>query len=273
MGGAAPQVTPPVRMRYDMRMWQNRERALSFGSDAARYDRARPTYPAELVDDLMAGHPWHVLDIGCGTGKAGRLLVNRGCQVLGVEPDERMAAMARTYGLDVEVAPFEQWNAAGRHFDLAISAQAWHWIEPVAGLRRVADVLLPDARFGIFWNHASYGEDLRGGLDEIYARVAPGITDRAVIVGNVPNARLDDDVRAMTSSSQFTPPEDHRYAWHLDYTTDDFLELLRTHSDHMLLPDDRRAQLLDEVGALVDRHGGTLRVAYRTRLLLLTRRS
>jgi SAM-dependent methyltransferase len=260
-------------MRYDMRMWQNRERALSFGSDAARYDRARPGYPAELVDDLMVGHPWRVLDIGCGTGKAGRLLVNRGCQVLGVEPDDRMAAVARTYGLDVDVAPFERWDAAGRHFDLAICAQAWHWIEPVAGLRRVAGVLRPGDRFAIFWNHASYVDEVRADLDRIYERIAPQIADRAVVVGNVPNARLDDDVNAMTSSSQFTPPDDRRYTWSLEYPADDFLDLLRTHSDHMLLPDDTLATLLDEVKALVAGHGGALTVEYRTRLLLLTRRA
>jgi SAM-dependent methyltransferase len=260
-------------MRYDMPMWQNRERALSFGSDAATYDQARPSYPEELVDDLMAGHPWHVLDIGCGTGKAGRLLVNRGCTVVGVEPDDRMAAVARTYGLDVEVAPFEQWDPAGRRFDLAICAQAWHWIEPVAGLRRVADVLDRGARFGIFWNHATYDDAVRRDLDEVYARIAPQVGDRAVIVGNVPNARLDDDVRAMTSASQFSPPDDRRYTWSREYRTDEFLELLGTHSDHRLLSESTRSALLDAVADVVERHGGALTVDYRTRLLLLTRRA
>jgi SAM-dependent methyltransferase len=49
---------------------RDRRRALSFGEDAAQYDRARPTYPAALVDDLMRGAPTRVLDVGCGTGIA-----------------------------------------------------------------------------------------------------------------------------------------------------------------------------------------------------------
>ena len=54
-------------------LYQDRQRAESFGNDALRYDRARPTYPTALVDDLLAGRPGdqlRVLDVGCGTGKA-----------------------------------------------------------------------------------------------------------------------------------------------------------------------------------------------------------
>jgi hypothetical protein len=44
--------------------------------------------------------------------------------VLGVDPDERMAGFARRRGLEVEVATFEDWDAAGRVFDTVIAAQA-----------------------------------------------------------------------------------------------------------------------------------------------------
>ncbi len=64
---------------------EDRGRALSFGGVAALYDRARPSYPAALIDDLMAWEPREVLDVGCGTGKAARLVAERGCDVLGVE--------------------------------------------------------------------------------------------------------------------------------------------------------------------------------------------
>ena len=76
----------------------DRRRAGSFGDDADQYDRARPTYPAPLVDDLLDDGTHDVLDVpdvGCGTGKVGRLFAARGCAVLGVEPDERMAAVDR----------------------------------------------------------------------------------------------------------------------------------------------------------------------------------
>jgi len=59
------------------------------------------------IDDLLTSSPHTVLDVGCGTGIASRLLVDRGCQLLGVEPDPQMAALARARHLVVEEAVFE----------------------------------------------------------------------------------------------------------------------------------------------------------------------
>jgi len=86
---------------------ENRRRAESFGGDAERYDRARPSYPAAMVDELLASKPARVLDVGFGTGKVGRLFLALGCDVLGVEPDSRMASVAESHGIHVEVARFE----------------------------------------------------------------------------------------------------------------------------------------------------------------------
>src|SRR5688572_15809763 len=96
----------------------NPARALSFGADAERYDRRRPRYPRALVDDLLAGGRPRVLDVGCGTGIAAERFLAADCVVVGVEPDGRMAAIASGKGVEVEVAAFETWDAAGRQFDL-----------------------------------------------------------------------------------------------------------------------------------------------------------
>ena len=75
-----------------------RERRLVFGEVAELYDRHRPTYPAELIDDLVAlagldaSRP--VLEVGAGTGKATVLFAQRGIPVLAIEPSPEMAAIA-----------------------------------------------------------------------------------------------------------------------------------------------------------------------------------
>src|SRR5215216_3551484 len=132
---------------------QHRQVAESFGLDPERYDRARPRYPDALVEAIVAASPGpDVLDVGCGTGIAARQLQAAGCQVLGVEPDTRMVDFARRSGLQVEVATFEAWDPAGRAFDAVIAGQTWHWIDPVAGAAKAAQVLRPGGRLALFWN-------------------------------------------------------------------------------------------------------------------------
>ena len=127
--------------------------AESFGSDAERYDRARPRYPDAMVTAIVAASPGPgVLDVGCGTGIAARQFQAAGCRVLGVEPDARMAGLARRFGVEVEVATFEAWERAGRAFDAVIAGQAWHWVDPVAGAAQAAQALLPGGRQAVFWN-------------------------------------------------------------------------------------------------------------------------
>jgi len=73
-----------------------RHLAESFGEDAARYDRARPSYPDALVQRIVAACPeLHVLDVGIGTGIAARQFQAADCRILGVEVDSRMADLAR----------------------------------------------------------------------------------------------------------------------------------------------------------------------------------
>ena len=106
----------------------------SFGLDAQRYDRARPSYPDAMVADILAASPGgDVLDVGSGTGISVRLFVATGANVLGVEVDPRMAELAGKGGLQVEVAPFEVWEPAGRTFDAVVAGQAWHWVDADAG--------------------------------------------------------------------------------------------------------------------------------------------
>ncbi|MFG2003817.1 class I SAM-dependent methyltransferase [Spirillospora sp. NPDC048911] len=132
---------------------QYRQVAESFGTDAERYDRARPHYPDAMVERIVAATPGpDVLDVGCGTGISSRQFQAAGRTVLGVDPDARMAELARRTGIESEVATFEDWEPAGRTFDAVIAGQSWHWVDPVAGAAKAAEVLRPGGRLAVFWN-------------------------------------------------------------------------------------------------------------------------
>ncbi len=252
------------------RIHEDRDRALSFGGVAALYDRARPAYPSELIDTLMALSPTRVLDVGCGTGKAARLLVDRGCEVLGVEPDPSMAAIARGHGIPVEQATFERWESRGRKYDLLVSGQAWHWVDPEAGLARAASVLPPGGHLAVFWNRGRPAQDAEGALDAVYARLAPEIADTNVALhpSSVPSARFDD----FEGAALFTDTEATTYQWDAVYDRAGWIDFISTHSDHLRLPESQRRALLGALGDAIDAVGGALTYHYSSLLLLATRR-
>jgi len=246
---------------------ENRGRAESFGVDAERYDRARPSYPAAIVDELLASKPGRVLDVGCGTGKVARLFLARGCEVLGVEPDSRMAGVARSHGILVEVATFELWNPAHRMFDLVVCGQAWHWIDPSLGAQRAASVLKPGGRLAIFWNRGGHDVPTQAALNEAYVRFAPALVAKeSVPLGNEPSDRSD-NIAAIAATHLFAPCQLRTYGWTQQYSRDGWLDQLGTHSDHIALEPQQRAALLDAVGTAIDRLGGSITVHYETQLI------
>ena len=64
--------------------------ARSFGSVADAYDRGRPSYPLEAAQWLTGERPATVLELGAGTGKLTRQLVELGHDVHATDPHEAM---------------------------------------------------------------------------------------------------------------------------------------------------------------------------------------
>ena len=254
----------------------NRRRAESFGDDAAQYDAVRPGYPEAMLDELLAlaadgldssERPLEVLDVGIGTGKLGLPIRRRGHQVLGVEPDDRMAQVAREHGLSVEVATLEGWDPAGRSFDLIVAGQAWHWVHPQDGPRIAAQLLRPGGMLAAVWNLYEPDASIRAELDEIYRRVAPALAGRSVVL-SASSSRIGDQLQALRDSGRFAAVEERRYGWASEHTAQQWLTLIGTHSDHRGLPAQSRAALDAELTALIERHGGVLRVAQETVALI-----
>jgi SAM-dependent methyltransferase len=251
-------------------MTVERERRLVFGEDAERYDRARPSYPPALVSDLVAwvGPGARVVDVGCGTAKAAVLLAEQGLSGVGVEPHPSMAAVARRNlglhpGWRVDVADFETWGpgAGDVPVDLVTCAQAWHWVDPVAGWDRAATVLRPGGWLALWWNWAeSEPAAVDAALDAIYAEHGTELDFRHI------RPDPDDDIDAAPPDVALGSLVDRRYPWVQAYTTEELLDLLGTHSSHRLLAPDQLDALLAEIGAAVDRHGGTFEQHYFCRL-------
>src|SRR5262249_22182887 len=156
----------------------------------------------------------------------------RGIDVLGVEIDERMAAVAREHGIAVEVGQFESWEAKGRQFDLLFSGQAWHWIDPVGGRRRAAEGLGSGAPVRRVRNWAQHDPEIKEALNAVYTRCAPGLDAYSVVLGNGRVDRLYDAAATFRENDAFDDVDVTTFEWHTSYTRDEWLDQLHTHSDH-----------------------------------------
>jgi SAM-dependent methyltransferase len=246
-----------------------RQVAEGFGADAGRYDRARPSYPAELVDRIIAGSPGpELLDAGCGTGIAARLFQAAGCQVLGVEPDPRMAEVARRSGVPAEVATFEDWDPAGRAFDTVTAAQAWHWVDPVAGAAKAAAALRPGGRLAVFWNVFEPPEELGAAFAGVFSAALPDTPAAGFWAQPALDAyRRSNGGRAadgMNAAGAFGEPEEWLTRWERRYTRDEWMDLVPTTGGFSRMPGAAQAAVLDGLGAAVDAAGGTFTMGYTT---------
>lgn len=240
----------------------DRRRALSFGAVARDYDLYRPSYPDELIADLVALNPTRALDIACGTGKVAVPLVACGVAVLGVEADPKMAAVAESHGIIVEVSRFEDWDPQARTFDLVACGQGWHWIDPTVGPRKVAHVLNPGGTGALFWNYDELDDDLREQIDAVYRRYVPDIEVCPYTpFDNADGNRYLADLRA---AEVFGEIEVKRYRWERTYTTEEWLQRAATHSNNIILTDAVRTRVFDELRQILEARGGLLDARFGT---------
>ncbi|MEU9086093.1 class I SAM-dependent methyltransferase [Streptomyces sp. NPDC048357] len=254
---------------------RQRQVAESFGADAERYDRARPRYPEDLVERIAAGAPGspgtpgkRVLDVGTGTGIAARQFQALGCRVSGVEPDLRLAELARRFGLAVDVATFEDWDPAGRQYDAVVAAQAWHWVDPAAGAAKAARILRPGGRLAAFWNVIHLPAEAADAIAEVCRRVMPDapFDFGAMLTGALDGyrtlfAKTSDGIR---ESGGFAEPERWRFDWESTCTRDAWLDRMPTLGAFTRLPPDKMAEVLDGAGSAIDAMGGSFTMRYAT---------
>lgn len=249
----------------------DREYAESFGAAAETYDRTRPGYAPALIEELAAKNPRRVLDVGCGTGKLAAAFLDS-ARVLGVEPDPRMAAVATARGVEVELGHFEEWDPAGRRFDLVVSGTAWHWIEPKIGARKAAQVLAPGGRFAAMWNHWRHQRAVVEVMLAAYQAHAP--TLRTAVLGIEQAVLPDDDVRAVALAAQgFTgvrPGMRETWSWRVEHTADSWLGLLASMTDHRGLAAGARAALFDQLRAGLEGLGAHFEVTMVTSAIVAT---
>ena len=177
--------------------------------------------------------------------------------------------LADSPGWRMDVCKFEAWapGADDPPFDLLVSAQAWHWFEPDARFLRAYELLRPGGWLALWWNRPAVADTpARRAIGAAYERHAPEIVHRGV-AGHGRPAFEPTPARAA-----FGPPLERAYPWTCRYGAAEWTELMRTSSDHRMLPEERRETLLAAVRAAIEEQGGVYEHQYECVLWAAERR-
>ena len=186
--------------------------------------------------------------------------------MLAVEPDPRMAEIARNKGIPIEIGTFESWDPAERRFDLVVFGQSFHWVNPDIALPKVHRLLPSGGRLALMWNRLFPTHPTHSDLAEIYRDyMDPG----SLVFGGSPNGLVDTErMIAPITASGFTV-EERTYPRDAHYSTEHWLDLAFTHSNHLILAAEKaselRARLAERIGSKGVSVGGD------TLLILATR--
>lgn len=215
----------------DDRRVNNRPEALSFGSQATGYNRARPSYPSEAVEWLIADAS-RVVDVGAGTGKLTQVLVDLGREVTAVEPDDRMREQLQRALPAVRALP-----GMGERLPLEAAAaeaitfgQAWHWVDPARGSAEADRVLVDGGVLGLIWNFRDDDDPWVARLTEVLHRSPAeelGRRDRPPV------------------TAPFVVAEQRLWRWVNRLSADDLLTLTASRSYVITAGDDERQRILD----------------------------
>lgn len=229
----------------------------SFNTQAELYDRARPTYPDVLFDDMVtlaALKPLsRLLEVGCGTGQATIPLARRGyaitCLELGRELAQLAARNLSTFpNVSVINTSLEDWRPRTKDvFDLVFAATAWHWIDPEVRYAKAHACLRTNGYLAV-WSAAHVfpagGDPFFREIQDVYDEIGEG--KDVDTLWPTPD-QLEDSGREIEATGLFTDVAVRRYDWEVEYDADSYIDLLSTFSGHIAMEGWKRGRLNSEI--------------------------
>jgi SAM-dependent methyltransferase len=232
----------------------------SFEEVPQLYDRARPSYPSQVFQDLaeLARLPEaaRIVEIGCGTGQATIPLAERGYRVTCVELGEQLSAFARRRlspfpNIEIVNSGFETWQPSQADYDAVVAFTAFHWIDPGLRYPKAASVLRDGGSLAVVATHHVLLDD----GDRFFADVQEdyiAFTDESDESPPPHPDRVDDLTAEIDASGCFRNVAARRYVWDLIYTADEYVALLDTYSGHRALVDETRRQLYERIHSRIE---------------------
>ncbi|MBP7992188.1 MAG: class I SAM-dependent methyltransferase [Candidatus Magasanikbacteria bacterium] len=243
----------------------------TFDNLSKLYDEVRPTYPPELINDIVAyAHlkpDAQILDIGCGSGQATIPFAERGYSIVGIDISENLLEIAQEKTVAMNTVSylkdsFENAEFEPESFDLLIAAQAFHWIDPDIGYPKSREILKSGGTFALFWNEPKYHEHWLAEVEKLFFKLCPKYKYTN------PSAIVEQQTITLHELGQYNTIENRHYSRILQYSKEKFKLLLTTFSWVSSLPPEAKETFMREIDLLIAEQGETLEVPYQTYLFL-----
>jgi len=241
----------------------------TFDNTAVGYDRSRPAYPEELYQDIFEYRKIdaksNVFEIGLGTGKATAPILETGCRLIGIEPGEHLADLAKEKlkgyrNFSLYTNTLQDYVCPPESFDFIYSATAFHWIPEEYGYKRVYELLKSGGVFARFAYHAGPDKERKILTDEIQKLYALYLN-----ATQSPKQFAEEEARKLAELAGrygFVDLKCRLYESTKDFTADEYMELLRTYPNHMALEPHAREKLFKGIHTAINKHGGVITVYY-----------
>ena len=239
-----------------------------FNRAADYYDKFRPSYPNEIINALIKNanlsYGSKLLEIGAGSGKATELFVNKGFDILCIDPGVDLVKIGNerftNENFRFEAARFEEYSATAKSFDAIFSAQAFHWVPQPIGYEKCAAALKDGGYLAPFWNmYITYDNDLDNELLEIsnkHGGFAWFLSEFDC------EKRIEEVTDEIENSGLFSKPTVVRSLWKQTYTADEYFGFVLTGNQFIQKSDAERQAAYNDLIKLADKHNGFIERPY-----------
>lgn len=238
------------------------EAPWDFTALADTYD-FRPDYCRDLIHDLLAGMPLcggdRVLDVGAGTGKLAAHLCAHGLDVIALEPNPRMRALA----LVKPALRSVRWIAgrgealplADECFDAVTFGSSFNVVRASVALDECARVVRPGGFWLAVYNHRDLDDPLQRSVEAIIRRHIPGFDY---------GRRRSSPVAELEAHGAFASFAASERSFVVEVAAEEWMLAWHSHATLQRQAGHRLPAILAEIRSLID-SATTLSIPYMTR--------
>lgn len=237
----------------------------TFDTVAEQYEKLRPGYVEEMYEDIFKYRQLdktsHAVEVGIGGGQASLPILKTGCKVTAVEYGKNFSELCRDKfrefsEFSVVHTKFEDFAYESNSYDLVYSASAFHWVPEEIGYPKVFDMLKSGGAFARFANHPYEDKgrkELSQTIDRIYAVHMPNAKE-----GNEYGEQEAKERAEIVQKYGFIDICYHLYRRTRTFSAKQYIALLGTYSDHMIIEEEKRKVFFSEIEDAINRFGGQI---------------